>query len=122
MTWNWNVGSAKILGWLQEAHILDATEYVVAKYEQDVEATQLIMNDLLETQFTLLANLCQHFNCANSTSVKVVDILTESLIRLCRDLCESPTLLRVNYMAALDEHLLGKSLHLIYFIPAFTRM
>lgn len=102
------MGSAKVLAWLQQARILSATEYIFFKHTEDEEGAQLILNDMLEMEFSLLADLCRNFDCANATSVKIIEILTEAMHRLCRDLCEDPALVQVNYVEAVEPMLLGR--------------
>lgn len=109
--WNWNIGSAKILKWFQEARVLSTTEYIAYKYEEDTECVQLILNDLLECEFILLADLCRHFDCRNETSGKIIEFLTDAFRLLCKDLCDNPSLLQVNYLSSLASFLLVDQLN-----------
>lgn len=112
--WNWNVGSTKVLCWFQRANILSATEYIAAKSQGDTDEVQLILNDFFETEFELLANLLRCAECSNFTSTKISEILVEALQYLCRDLCENPALLKINYLNELDRFMLRELLILIY--------
>lgn len=71
----------------------------------------MILNDLLETDFVLLADLCRHFDCKNETSGKIVELLSDVFRRLCKDLCENPSLLQVNYLNSLESFLLVDQLN-----------
>lgn len=99
--WDWNVGSVRLLRSLQTAHILTMSAYIVWVHNKNSEEAQLILNDLFETEFILLADLVRHMNSTNPISIQITDILQEGFKRLCIDLCRNPALLSQNYLNAL---------------------
>lgn len=125
--WEWNVGSIRLLRYLQTAHILTISEYIVCIHNKNPEEAQLILNDLFEMEFILLADLVQHLNSTSPTSIQIADILREGFRRLCVDLCESSTLFTRNYLAELeplvpDETMETlKSIHLKLFLTESTK-
>lgn len=99
--WDWNVGSIRLLRSLQTTHILTMSEFIVRAHSKNPEEAQLILNDLLEMEFILLADLVRHMNSTNPMSIQITDILQEGFKRLCVDLCGNPALLSQNYLDAL---------------------
>lgn len=89
---------------LQKTNILNMSDVIVYNFNQDAESAQLILNDLLETEFILLADLLKH---ANST--ELCDILNEGFRRLCCEAIETPAILVKNYLIEVQEFLLGLS-------------
>lgn len=125
--WDWNVGSIRLLRYLQMAHILTMSQYIVWVHNKNAEEAQLILNDLFEMEFSLLADLVQHMNSTNQTSIQIGDILQEGFRRLCADLCGNPALLSQNYLDALvplvpDESMdFLKSIHLKLFLTESSK-
>lgn len=100
--WEWNVGSIRLLRSLQTTHILTMSEFIVWVHNKNPEEAQLILNDLLEMEFILLADLVRHINSTNPMSIQITDILQEGFKRLCVDLCGNPALLSQNYLNAIE--------------------
>lgn len=101
--WDWNVGSVIVLRCLQQSNILNMSEYIVSVNNINSENAQLVFNDLLETEFVLLADLLKHLNNINPISIQISDILHEGFKRLCIDLIENPNELTKNYFNELKE-------------------
>lgn len=80
---------------------------------QDNECAQLILTDLLETEFILLADLMKNLNCTDSTSLMISDILNEGFKRLCKDIIENPGDLTKNYLCETEQFLIGLFIHWI---------
>lgn len=127
INWEWNVGSIRLLRSLQTAHILTMSEYIVRAHNKNSEEAQLILNDLFEMEFILLADLVQHMNSTNPISIQISDILQEGVKHLCIDLCGNSTVLSQNYLLALvplvlDESMESlKSIHLKQFLTESSR-
>uniref|UniRef100_A0A182Q5L1 Fanconi anaemia group A protein N-terminal domain-containing protein n=1 Tax=Anopheles farauti TaxID=69004 RepID=A0A182Q5L1_9DIPT len=94
----WNVGSARVLHLLQEESILTASEYMLSL--DSAELTQQIMNDLLETEFTLLAHIVKYAFQDNVHSQSLSNVLRESFRSLIADLKENPNVIPRNYLHA----------------------
>lgn len=108
MQWAWNVGSLRMMSFLQVANVLSMTEYILDKHTNDAKEVQLIFSDLLETEYSLLADLISQLTSNDSTALTIADIVTEGLRRLIVDLSENPNILQTNYLPELEEFLLGK--------------
>lgn len=100
----WNVGSARILSLLQEASILSATEFILSL--DAIELVQQILNDLLETEYNLLAHIIRYAYQDNVQSHSLSSILKECFRALLSDLMENPNVIPRNYLSALKSHLL----------------
>uniref|UniRef100_A0A182NJL7 Fanconi_A_N domain-containing protein n=1 Tax=Anopheles dirus TaxID=7168 RepID=A0A182NJL7_9DIPT len=107
----WNVGSARVLNLLQDEHILTASEYILSL--DSTELIQQIMNDLLETEFTLLAHLVKYAFQDNVHSQSLTTILRESFRSLVADLKENPNVIPRNYLHAAKAHLRPAELEMI---------
>lgn len=105
--WDWDIGSPQILRCYQLTGTLNAAEYIAAKHAQDPQMAQLIFNDLLETEYSLLAGLMEHIGIENGTSSKVTEIVREGLKDLCTDISEDPTVLQKNHLLELRPFLSG---------------
>uniref|UniRef100_A0A182WL39 NTF2 domain-containing protein n=1 Tax=Anopheles minimus TaxID=112268 RepID=A0A182WL39_9DIPT len=108
----WNMGSARVLNMLQEANILTASEYILSL--DTIELMQQIMNDLLETEYNLLAHIIRyayqgagHHNVQSHT---LTNILKESFRALLSDLKETPNVIPRSYFHALQPYLLPAEL------------
>lgn len=100
--WEWNVGSIRLLRSLQTTHILIMSDLIVRVHNKNPEEAQLILNDLLEMEFILLADLVRHINSTNPISIQISDILQEGFKRMCIDLCGNSALLSQNYLNLLE--------------------
>lgn len=109
MQWAWNVGSLKVMSFLQSANVLSMTEYLLEMHINNSEEAQLIFSDLLEAEYNLLANLIKHLNSNNSTALAITEIVTEGLRRLSADLSDDPNLLQSNYLTQLKRFIPGIS-------------
>jgi hypothetical protein len=61
----WNIGSAKVYRMLQELGVIQMSNYIL---RQDNESIQNILNDLLEVEHELLANLINVY-CSMSNGI-----------------------------------------------------
>lgn len=126
----WNVGSTIVLGQLQRSSILTMTDYIWMQYQevhhhhqlpidsvssfmmidseevekQTAESVQLILNDLLETEFVLLADLSKNIGQSGVVELKVFDVLRECFKRLIGDLSVNPELVQINCLQELRKH------------------
>lgn len=105
--WNWNVGSTIVMRFLQKASILNMSEAIVFVYNQNPEIAQLIFNDLLETEYILLADILKHASSTDPTGLSLSDLLNEGFKRLCIDVIENPSILMKNYLIEVQEFLFG---------------
>uniref|UniRef100_A0A182Y296 Fanconi_A_N domain-containing protein n=1 Tax=Anopheles stephensi TaxID=30069 RepID=A0A182Y296_ANOST len=101
---DWNVGSARVLSLLQECNVLSASEFMLSL--NSIELMQQIMNDLLETEYHLLAHLVRYAYQDNVQSQLLTNILKECFRALLHDLKENPNVIPRNYLAAVKLHLL----------------
>ncbi|XP_049545940.1 uncharacterized protein LOC125957339 isoform X1 [Anopheles darlingi] len=99
----WNIGSAHVLAMLQDAGILTASEFILSL--ACAELTQQIMNDLLETEHTLLAHLVKFAFKDNHLSLTLTKVLQESFSGLLNDLKDNPNVIPCNYLIELKVHL-----------------
>ncbi|XP_058120833.1 uncharacterized protein LOC131286631 [Anopheles ziemanni] len=99
----WNIGSTRVLRLLQEANILTASEFILSL--ESIDLTQQIMNDLLEAEYVLLANIIQFAYQETPHSQLLTKILKESFGTLIADLKENPNAIPRNYLLALKNHL-----------------
>lgn len=83
------------------------TDVMYYTYQQDPNHAQLILSDLLETEFGLLADLVKHINGSDPIAIAVCDILNEGFKRLCIDVVESPGVLLHNYMTEIASFVQG---------------
>uniref|UniRef100_A0A182SUW4 Fanconi_A_N domain-containing protein n=1 Tax=Anopheles maculatus TaxID=74869 RepID=A0A182SUW4_9DIPT len=93
------MGSARVLSLLQEANILSASEFMLSL--DSIELVQQIMNDLLETEYNLLAHIIRYAYQDNVQSRSLTNILKDSIRALLNDLKENPNVIPHNYMPAL---------------------
>lgn len=105
--WNWDVGSVILMKFLQHANILSMTDVLYHTYQQDPAHAQLILSDLLETEFMLLADLVKHIKSSDSTAIILCDILNEGFKQLCIDIIENSGVLQQNYMKAIEYYTQG---------------
>lgn len=123
----WNLGSTIVLGQLQRASILTMTDYIWMQFQANLspnndstsftmidseeadkqtgESVQLILNDLLETEFVLLADLARSIRGSGVVELKVSAVLRECFQRLIGDLAENPELVQVNCLRELRKYL-----------------
>lgn len=94
------------------------TDVFYYTYQQDPNHAQLILSDLLETEFTLLADLVKHINSSDATAIAICDVLNEGFKRLCIDIVEHPNILMQDYIKAVDYYVQGSSFHFFsrYFV------
>lgn len=106
----WNVGSANIFSILQEANILDFGEFICKV--DDIETIQLILNDVLESNFQLLATLVTHlvFGCNNVNSLKVAQNLHTGFRRLIEDIQHNKDIVKTNHLLELKPLLSAESM------------
>ncbi|XP_055845462.1 uncharacterized protein LOC129911628 [Episyrphus balteatus] len=97
----WNLGSVKVLGILNQLRILTAAEYILS--QTDDEHVQLVLNDLLETEFDLMANLVITGHYDLMVGSKISEYVAESIRRLLDDLVNDPKLNNFDYMHALNH-------------------
>ncbi|XP_050074965.1 uncharacterized protein LOC126562489 [Anopheles maculipalpis] len=107
----WNMGSARVLSLLQEANILSASEFLLSL--DAIELIQQIMNDLLETEYSLLAHIIRYAYQDNVQSHSLTNILKESFRALLNDLMENPNVIPHNYLSALKTHLLPSEMKML---------
>ncbi|XP_058838462.1 uncharacterized protein LOC131694096 [Topomyia yanbarensis] len=104
MEHDWNLGSAKVLAMLKNAGIITASEYVLCNAHSK-DTTQQVMNDLLETEHTLLAELFTNSILDISISTSLKEVLQDSLSSALDDLIEKPNVIPCNYLKRLGSHL-----------------
>lgn len=125
---DWNVGSTIVLAQLQLARILTMTDYIWLHFDharshnatlvdsftlvdseevdkQTSESVQLILNDLLETEFVLLADLAKNIKMGDAVGLKMFEVLRECFARLIGDLAANPAMAQVNCVQELRTHL-----------------
>lgn len=107
LEWNWNVGSPIVMRFLQKTSILSMSELIVFTYNQNAESAQLIFNDLLETEYMLLADILKHANSTDPVGLSLCDLSNEGFKRLCNDVIENPNILAKNYFTEIDEYVQG---------------
>lgn len=83
------------------------SELIVFTYNQNAESAQLIFNDLLETEYMLLADILKHANSTDPAGLSLCDLLNEGFKRLCNDVIENPNILAKNYFIEIDEYIQG---------------
>lgn len=98
LDWQWNVGGARVLRRFQSFHILTATEYILIVNNKNSAEAQLILNDLLEVEFDLLADLLRHVDGTSSSSMLVIELITNSIQELIVDFCNNPNAITTNYL------------------------
>lgn len=86
------------------------TDLIVNIYNQNTENAQLIFNDLLETEYMLLADLLKHANSTDPIGLSLCDLLNEGFKRLCNDVIANPNILATNYLTEVDEYIQGQVL------------
>lgn len=97
---NWNIGSGQILVLLQNANILTITDFILSKLNDKIEIA-LILNDLLEYEFSLLGNLIQHLQLFNAISIQIATHLETAFTGIIMDLIENPEIIKCNYIMEL---------------------
>uniref|UniRef100_A0A1Q3F0E2 Fanconi anaemia group A protein N-terminal domain-containing protein n=1 Tax=Culex tarsalis TaxID=7177 RepID=A0A1Q3F0E2_CULTA len=102
----WNLGSARVLSMFKKARIISISEYVLRLHTKDT--IQQVMNDLLEAEPILLAELIS--NSASELFTSLKDILHESFSTVLDDLLENPVVIPFNYLAQLEPHLTDKEI------------
>lgn len=105
---DWNVGSANIFSILQESKVLDFEEFICTV--DDAETIQLILNDVLESNFQLLANLVKHLDHNNANSMKVATNLHTAFRRLIEDILHNTDIVKTNHLFELKALLSTESL------------
>lgn len=90
------------------------TDYMLYVFNQDVEDAQLVLSELLEKEFVLLADLLKHTDKTNGTSEAVNDILAEGFKRLCNDVIENPSVLVSNYLIEVETFVQGFYFYLFF--------
>lgn len=108
MELNWNVGSPIVMKYLQKSNILNMSDMIVNKFNENQEDAQLIFNDLLETEYMLLGDLLKNVNSTDPTGMSLCDILNEGFKRLCNDIIQNPSILVTNYLTEVDEYIPGR--------------
>ncbi|XP_055916344.1 uncharacterized protein LOC129949112, partial [Eupeodes corollae] len=99
----WNVASVKVLASLNQLRILTSSEYILN--QTDDEHVQLVLNDFLETEFNLMANLIITAHYDLMVGSKISEYIDESIRRLIADLENDPKLNNFDYMFALNNYL-----------------
>lgn len=101
-----------LMKFLQQSNVLNMADvmYSFYTYQQDPNHAQLILSDLLEAEFTLLADLVKHINSTDATAIAICDILNEGFKRLCIDIVENPNILMRDYIKAVDYYVQGSIL------------
>lgn len=88
-------------------------------HQQDPNHAQLILSDLLETEFALLADLVKHINSSDAIAIAICDLLNEGFKRLCIDIIENPNILMQDYIKAVDYYVQGNYFFIFrYFVVA----
>lgn len=108
------MGSPIVIKYLQKSNVLNMSDMIVNKYNQNQESAQLIFNDLLETEHMLLADLLKNANNTDPTGMTLCDLLTEGFKRLCNDVIQNPKILIKNYLEEVDEYIPGLFLPYYY--------
>ncbi|XP_037954096.1 uncharacterized protein LOC119684192 isoform X2 [Teleopsis dalmanni] len=103
MNLEWNCGSLRVLGVLQEIQLLSATEYILSL--KDSAQIQLILNDFLETEYDLLLQLFKSSFYDNFNNTRINMYLDESLRCLFLDLLKNPTLNDLSYLNVFNNKL-----------------
>lgn len=111
---NWNVGSSHVMKFLQESNVLSMTDYILFVYNQNAEEAQLMLSEILEKDFSLLADLLKHTDKSNAISLAVNDLLLEGFRRLCNDVMKTPSELLTNYLSELEPFVQGIYLFLVW--------
>ncbi|XP_031631748.1 uncharacterized protein LOC116346008 [Contarinia nasturtii] len=101
----WNIGSPKVMKYLQKTNILSMSDLIVNKYNQNQCDAQLIFNDLLETEHMLLADVLKNANSTDPIGLTICDLLNEGFKRLCNDAIQNPNILVHNYLEEVDEYI-----------------
>lgn len=96
--WEWNIGSVKVLRRLQQAKLLTATDYIYRVNVRSSDEALLILNDIFETEITLLANLFSNIDAVNSRALQLVERLKDCIKRICDDLCANPNIISIDYI------------------------
>ncbi|KAI8128425.1 hypothetical protein CVS40_1594 [Lucilia cuprina] len=99
---SWNIGSLKILSILQKLRILTASEYVLSC--ENSEEVQLIINDLLESEYVLITNLLINCTLDSANSIRLNAILDESLENLFKDLLQKPELNDLSFLNFINNY------------------
>uniref|UniRef100_A0A8D8G0N9 (northern house mosquito) hypothetical protein n=1 Tax=Culex pipiens TaxID=7175 RepID=A0A8D8G0N9_CULPI len=99
----WNLGSARVLSMFKKARIVSISEYVLRLHSKD--AIQQVMNDLLEAEPILLAELIGNSSLDSELFTSLKDILHESFSTVLDDLLENPSVIPFNYLEQLEPHL-----------------
>ncbi|EAT38695.1 AAEL009440-PA [Aedes aegypti] len=99
----WNLGSSKVLSMLQEAGIVTASEYVLRL--RSSSAIQQVMNDLLEVEHILLADIISNAHLDTSYSTTLREVLHDSFNSVLDDLIAEPNVVPCNYLERLKSHL-----------------
>lgn len=107
----WNLGSPIVLHILQQAGLLTMTEYMLQRIECDDPAeVQLILNDLLEAHFSLLANLVENFERTDSRAHLVTHCLEEGFRKLIEDVVVRGDCVKRNYLREIKVFLTDEQL------------
>nr|XP_029735216.1 uncharacterized protein LOC109405153 isoform X1 [Aedes albopictus] len=99
----WNLGSSKVLSMFQQAGIVTATEYMLRL--RSSAAIQQVMNDLLEVEHRLLADVVSNAYLDTPYSTSLREILQESFSSALDDLIGDPNVIPCNYLEQLKSHL-----------------
>ncbi|KAL9700654.1 hypothetical protein quinque_004095 [Culex quinquefasciatus] len=87
----------------KKARIVSISEYVLRLHSKD--AIQQVMNDLLEAEPILLAELISNSSRDSEVFTSLKDILHESFSTVLDDLLENPSVIPFNYLEQLEPHL-----------------
>ncbi|XP_053674425.1 uncharacterized protein LOC128724728 [Anopheles nili] len=101
---DWNLGSARILCLLQESNILTASELILSL--DSTERIQQVMNDLLETEYSLLCHIIKFAYQDNGLSQTLMKVLQDSFRALIADLKDDPNVIPRNYLQPIRMQLL----------------
>ncbi|XP_065087948.1 uncharacterized protein LOC135709497 [Ochlerotatus camptorhynchus] len=104
----WNLGSSKMLSVSQKAGIITASEYILRLRSR--ETIQQVMNDLLEVEHVLLADLVSNSLLDTESSTTLKAVLHESFSSVLDDLITDPNVVPCNYLEKLKVHLNGPEL------------
>lgn len=104
---DWHIGTANIFSIMQQANILYFADFIYTL--DDFEYTQLIMNNILESNYILLANLIQHIGYNNEISIKITNVLDTSIRQLIDDILTNNDI-KINLLHELKEFLNENSL------------
>ncbi|XP_055629258.1 uncharacterized protein LOC129770441 isoform X4 [Toxorhynchites rutilus septentrionalis] len=88
---------------LKHANVLGATEYVLRLCSR--EDVQKVMNDLLEAEHVLLAELISYSCIDTDISTTMRDILRESFDSILDDFLETPNVISCNYLKNVEPFL-----------------